>query len=134
LVPPLADLSITKSGAPNPVVSGNRLTYTLTVTNNGPEAGPGVTVRDPLPANVHFNSVTSTQGSCTRSTAKSPTRDGTITCSLGDLANGATASITIVVTTTRPGTLTNTATVSGNVSDPNLLNNSATAITSVMGT
>jgi uncharacterized repeat protein (TIGR01451 family)/CSLREA domain-containing protein len=131
-VPPPADLSITKSGAPNPVVSGNRLNYTLTVTNDGPGDATGVTVTDPLPGKVHFNSVTSTQGSCSRS-ATGP-KDGTVSCSLGTLANRGSASITIIVTTTIPGTLKNTATVSGNEPDPNALNNRATATTTVIGT
>jgi uncharacterized repeat protein (TIGR01451 family) len=130
---PGADLSITNSGSPNPVVSGNRLTYTVSVTNNGSQAATGVTVTDPLPASLHFNSVSSTQGSCTRSTSKSAPKDGTVTCSLGGLANGASASITIVVTTTTPGMLTNTATVGGNETDPNPLNNSASATTTVIG-
>ncbi len=135
LVPAGADLAITKSGAPNPVLSGNRLTYTLTVTNNGPQDATGVTATDPLPTSVHFNSVASTQGTCTRSGATKPSpKEGTITCSLGNLANGASASITIVVTATTPGTLSNTATVSGDQSDPNPLNNSATATTDVIGT
>jgi uncharacterized repeat protein (TIGR01451 family) len=134
-VPPGADLSITKSGSPSPVVSGDQLTYTLTVTNNGPQNATGVTVSDPLPNNVHFDSVTSSQGSCTRSTTTKPApKGGTVNCNLGDLANGTSASITIVVTTTTPGTLTNTATVSGNETDPNPLNNSATATTTVIGT
>jgi uncharacterized repeat protein (TIGR01451 family)/CSLREA domain-containing protein len=134
LVKPGADLAITKSGAPNPVVSGNRLTYTLTVTNNGPQDATDVTVTDPLPDNVHFNSVASSQGSCSRSTTKPAPKDGTITCSLGNLANAAGASITIVVTTTTPGTLTNSATVVGNETDPNQSNNTATAKTTVIGT
>jgi uncharacterized repeat protein (TIGR01451 family) len=114
-------------------VSGDRLTYTLTVTNNGPQAATGVTVTDPLPSNVHFNSVASTQGSCTRSATKRP-KDGTVTCNLGNLANGASATITIVVTTTTPGALTNTATVVGNEPDPDPANNTATATTTVIGT
>ena len=61
-------------------------------------------------------------------------KGGTVNCNLGDLANGTSASITIVVTPTRPGTLANTATVSGNETDPNPLNNSATATTTVIGT
>jgi uncharacterized repeat protein (TIGR01451 family) len=129
-----ADLAITKSGAPNPVVSGERLTYTLVVTNDGPEDATGVTVTDPLPSSVHFNSVASAQGSCIRSTTKPGPKDGTVTCNLGDLANAATTAITIVVTTTTPGRLTDTATVTGNESDPNPLNNSATATTTVIGT
>ncbi len=133
-VGPKADLSITKSGAPNPVVSGNRLTYTLTVTNDGPQNASGVTATDPLPDTLRFNSVSSTQGTCTRSITRPKPRNGTVTCSLGNLANGASASITINVTATTPGTLTNTASVSGNESDPNALNNSATATVTVVGT
>jgi uncharacterized repeat protein (TIGR01451 family) len=129
-----ADLAITKLGAPNPVVSGNRLTYTIAVTNNGPEDATGVAVTDPLPESVHFDSVSSTLGTCNRSTAKPAPKDGTITCTLGNLASGAGATITIIVTATTPGTLTNNATVSGNETDPNSLNNTATASTTVIGT
>ena len=129
-----ADLAITKSGAPNPVVSGDRLAYMLTVTNNGPQDGTGVTVTDPLPQSLHFNSVSSTQGSCSRSMTRPKPKGSTVECSLGNLANGADASITIVVTTTTPGTLTNTARVSANETDPDPTNNSAIATTSVIGT
>jgi uncharacterized repeat protein (TIGR01451 family) len=135
-VPPpvAADLSITKSGSPNPVVSGNQLTYTITVTNHGPLAATGVTVKDPLPASARFNSASSTQGTCTRTTTTKPkTKDGTVTCSLGGLANGATATVTIVVTPTTPGTLTNTASVTGDQADPTPADNSATATTTVLG-
>jgi uncharacterized repeat protein (TIGR01451 family)/CSLREA domain-containing protein len=135
VVPTGADLSITKSGAPNPVVSGNRLTYTLTVTNSGPQDATGITVTDALPGSVHFKSVSSSQGTCTRSTATNPQpKGGTVTCSAGNLANGAKATITIVVTTTTPGTATNTAKVSGNESDPDSSNNSSSATTTVVGT
>jgi uncharacterized repeat protein (TIGR01451 family) len=127
-----ADLSITKSGTPNPVLSGDRLTYTLTVTDNGPKDATGVTVTDPLPNNVRFNSVSPTQGTCTRSTTKP--KDGIVTCSVGTLANGAAASVTIVVTTTTPGKLINTATVSGNEFDPNQGNNTAATTITVVGT
>jgi uncharacterized repeat protein (TIGR01451 family) len=134
-IAPTADLSITKSGAPNPVVSGDRLTYTLTVANNGPQDATGVTATDPLAKSVHFNSVSSTQGSCSRSTTTNPLpKDGTVTCSLGNVAKGASASITIVVTTTTPGTLTNTAHVSESETDPNPGNNHVTATTTVNGT
>jgi uncharacterized repeat protein (TIGR01451 family) len=134
-VPPGADLAITKSASPNPVLSGNRLTYTLTVSNNGPQDATGITVTDPLPNSAHFNSVTSSQGTCVRSTTTNPLpKAGTVTCSLGNLANGASARITIIVTPTTPGTLTNTARVGGNETDPNPGNNNATATTTVIGT
>jgi uncharacterized repeat protein (TIGR01451 family)/CSLREA domain-containing protein len=128
------DLAITKAGSPNPVISGDRLTYTMTVTDGGSGDATGVTVTDPLPDAVHFNSMSSTQGSCTRSTTRKSPKNGTVTCSLGALASGATASITIVVTATTPGTLTNKASVLGKEPDPNPANNSATATTTVIGT
>jgi len=110
VAPSGADLAITKSASPNTVVSGNRLTYTLTVNNNGPQNATGVTVTDPLPGSVHFDSVTPSQGTCVRSpTANPQPKGGTVTCSLGDLANGVSTRITIVATATTPGTLTNTA-------------------------
>jgi uncharacterized repeat protein (TIGR01451 family) len=129
-----ADLAITKS-APNSVTSGNQLTYTLTVTNNGPLDATGVTVTDPLPKSVHFNSVASTKGTCVRSTTTMPApKAGTLTCTLGNLANGGKVTITIIVTATTPATLTNTANVSGTETDPDPSNNSATATTTVIGT
>jgi uncharacterized repeat protein (TIGR01451 family) len=129
-----ADLSITKSGSPNPVISGQRLTYTITATNTGGLTASGVTVSDPLPANVHFGSVSTTQGSCTRSTSGTrKTQDGTVSCSVGSLAGGKSATITIVVTPTKPGTLTNTAAVSATGITPDG-DDSATATTTVQGT
>ena len=125
-----ADLAITKSVSPNPPVHGQQFSYTITVTNNGPDDATGVKVTDPLPA-VRFDSVTSSQGSCSRTPPKNnkPT-DGTIRCDLGTLANGAGATITIVMTATgKPGPLTNTATVTADQKDPNQANNSATVTT-----
>jgi hypothetical protein len=49
--------------------------------------------------------------------------NGTVTCSLGDIANGGSQTITIAVKARRPGTVTNTAQVSSLSPDPNLANN-----------
>jgi len=123
-VNPAADLSMTKSDTPDPVLVGQKLTYTVSLTNNGPSAATGVTVTDTLPPSVAFVSATPTQGSCAQS-------GGTVTCSIGKLANGATATVTIVVTPGAAGTITNTASVTGSEFDPNTTNNTAAASTTV---
>ena len=48
----LADLAITKADNPDPAVAGTDITYTLTVTNNGPSTAVNVVVKDVLPAGV----------------------------------------------------------------------------------
>src|SRR4029079_8343246 len=57
-----ADLAITKTDSPDPVITGNDVTYTVTVTNNGPDAATSVTVTDNLPAETTFVSCSSTGG------------------------------------------------------------------------
>jgi uncharacterized repeat protein (TIGR01451 family) len=119
-----SDLSVTKTDAPDPVTVGSNLTYTVTITNNGPDAATGVTLTDTLPGGVTFVSATPSQGSCNQAA-------GVVTCNLGSLANGASATVTIVVTPNTPGGISNTATVAGNETDPNTANNTATAQTTV---
>lgn len=120
-----ADLAITKTGSPNPATVGQKVTYTVKVTNNGPAAASGVTMTDTLPSSVTFGSASASQGSCSNSAGK-------VTCSLGSLAVGGSATVTITVTPNTVGTVTNTATVSSSAPDPNTANNSASATTQVL--
>ena len=117
------DLAITKVDSSDPARAGSNLTYTITVTNNGPNPATGVSVNDPLPNGLRARSTSASQGSCSGTT--------TVTCSLGDLASGASATVTIVVRPSEAGTLSNTATVSGGQPDPNDANNTATQDTTV---
>ncbi len=59
-----SDLSVTKTDSPDPVTVGNNLTYTVTITNNGPGGATGVVLTDTLPVGVTFVSATPSQGSC----------------------------------------------------------------------
>jgi uncharacterized repeat protein (TIGR01451 family) len=108
-----ADLAITNSASPSPVISGNRLTYTLIASNSGGHAATGVSVSDVLPANAHFNSITAPQGTtCTRTPGGPPKpKDGAVKCDVGTLAGDSSVTITIVVTATTPRAMTNTASV-----------------------
>ena len=117
------DLEVTEADSPDPVAAENKLTYTLTVTNNGPGNATGVPLTDTLPSGVTFSSASA---GCTES-------GGTVTCSIGTMASDAIKVISIVVSVDAPttGTLTNTATVSGNESELNASNNTATVTTSV---
>ena len=119
-----ADLEISKTDSPDPVLVGGQLVYTITVKNNGPHIALDVVVTDTLPASVTYVSDTDT---C--NTAALPV----LTCSLGDLTSGSTRSFTITVTvgSSGTGTITNTASVSGVANDPTPSNNSATAETLV---
>ena len=120
----VADVAIAKTDDVDPVVTGDTVIYTLTVTNNGPVPATGVTVTDTLPGSVTFVSATASQGNgCTGTT--------TVTCDLGTLAPAATATIAIEVTTTAPGVIVNSAVVSAIEPDPAPLNNVAAEPTTV---
>jgi hypothetical protein len=81
-----------------------------------------VVVTDVLPAGTTFIGAVPTQGTCSGTT--------TITCALGNLANGSTAHIALFVNTPpTPGTVSNTATVTATEPDPIPANNTSTATT-----
>ena len=97
---------------------------TITVANQGPGAAQAVTVTDVLDASVVWGTATASQGDC-------DTAGGVLTCALGDLDVGQTVTVTLVATPTLPGTLVNTATVDLASYDAIVINNLATATTTV---
>lgn len=119
------DVSVTKTDSPDPAKVGQNLTYTITVRNIGSASATGVTLTDQLPKNAGFGSVTTTQGACSLKPEKRM-----LTCNVGGIAEGASATVTIVVKPTQKGTITNTATATA-PGDSNSSNNSATATTVV---
>jgi len=117
-----ADLSIVKTVVGTFTADQNG-SYSISVTNNGPTAASAVTVTDILPAGATLISVTPTQGTCSGTT--------TVTCSLGTLNNGVSASIALVVRPSAPGPLSNTATVDSPAADPAADNDASTVVITV---
>jgi uncharacterized repeat protein (TIGR01451 family) len=120
----VADLSVTKTGSPDPVSVGATLTYTILVANNGPQEATNVFLSDRLPA--HADLVSASAGS-----ARCEPRGNNVSCALGSLAKDATATVTIVVRPTKAGTIDNTASVDSVETDPAPVNDSATVSTRV---
>jgi uncharacterized repeat protein (TIGR01451 family) len=121
-----ANLAVTMKDSPDPV--GQRapsgLTYTIKVKSTGPaKDATQPTVKDVLPAGVALLKKHASQGSCAGTT--------TITCALGTLANGATATIAIKVKAVAPGPISNTASVTSPRPDATPGDDHATATTAV---
>ncbi|MCX6619389.1 MAG: LamG domain-containing protein, partial [Acidobacteria bacterium] len=119
-----ADLALTMT-APSSSTLGVNVNYTLTVTNNGPVAASGVVGILPLPVGASLVSSGASQGSCASSAV--------VTCALGNIGPGAAVTVNLLLHPTQSGTLTATASVSGNESDPMPSNNTAGASTSLSG-
>ncbi|MCY6958952.1 DUF7507 domain-containing protein [Clostridium brassicae] len=120
-----ADLSITKTVNPNPVVAGEEATYTITVTNAGPSDALDVTLTDVIPACI-LNPEFSIDGGITWNPWVSPYNIGTIVA-------GATVTI-LIRGTVEPsciGTISNTARVDSTTPDPDPTNNETTIVTPI---
>jgi uncharacterized repeat protein (TIGR01451 family) len=130
-----ADVSVTKSDTPDPVLAGADLTYLINVTNNGPSDAQTVILTDSLPAGTTFVSLSQTQGPVFSCATPPVGGTGTVSCTIATLALGASASFTVVVhvdaTAAVGSVITNTATVTTTTTDPNGDNNTATATTTV---
>ncbi|QPH38867.1 Ig-like domain-containing protein [Pedobacter endophyticus] len=114
---PVTDLSIIKTVDNAAPVVGSNVTFTITVQNAGPADATGVVVSENLPSGYRFISA-STSGTTTYT-------DGT--WSIGNLANGANATLTIVAAVKLDGNYANTVNVASATVDKMMLNNTATA-------
>jgi uncharacterized repeat protein (TIGR01451 family) len=128
----VADLAVTKVDTPDPVIAGSNLSYTITVSNNGPDPATNASWSDTLPAGTTFVSLPAVAGwSCTTPAVGGT---GTVSCSNASFAVGsAVFSLTLNVS---PGVasgtlLANTATVTSATGDGTPGNESATATTTV---
>ncbi|GIV98402.1 MAG: hypothetical protein KatS3mg057_3059 [Herpetosiphonaceae bacterium] len=120
-----ADLAIVKSASAEPANAGSTLTYTLSITNSGPDPATAVTVTDQLPNEVTFLGAAGDGWTCSQAA-------GSVTCTRPTLAAGNAPPITITVTTPdEPTTITNQAMVSSATTDLDQTNNSTSLATTV---
>ena len=119
-----ADVSVTMTGPASSVLQNLQFTYTITVKNNGPSTAANVAVTDPFPSGITVVSAMPSVGACQVS--------ATVTCTLGTMTSGQTATITVVATSSLAGTVFNAANVTTTTPDPNPANNEATTTTAVL--
>lgn len=121
-----ADLALTMTQAAATVPAGSQQTYTATITNAGPNDATNVIVTNTLPNQSTLVSATPSQGAACTGTL-------TLTCNLGTVANGGSATLTIIVSIVPDGvgTITNSATVTSDLPDPNTGNNTASETTTI---
>jgi uncharacterized repeat protein (TIGR01451 family) len=119
-----ANLSITQSGLPDPAVSNGDITYSVAVTNHGPNLAPSIAITDALPPGTTFVSASVPGGICSYAS-------GTVVCNLGRTFAGTTTTATIIVKATTAGTMTNSATVTSLADDPEPGNNTTSISTTV---
>ncbi len=133
----LIDLAITKTDSADPIIPGQPLVYTIVVTNNGPSNATQVRVTDNLPNGIQITSATSTVGTVTIPASAqdtTPANNDDLIVNVGNLALGATATITVNATVLpgTTGTLTNVANVESldtSLTETNTANNIATETT-----
>ena len=113
-----ADLVVRQTASADPVGTGDALTYTVTVHNQGPDPADHVSLIDLVPHNAHLLSVSPSQGRCSQAPVS--------VCHLGRLAAGESATVEVRLTATHTGVLRNTAFCNAAPIDPEAGNNSRT--------
>jgi uncharacterized repeat protein (TIGR01451 family) len=117
-----ADLAISQVASTNSVPVGQNLTYSLSVSNLGPQPASNVLITDTIPANVTFSSASP---GCVFT-------NGIVFCNVGTLNSGGSTGVTVTVTPQAVGFVTNIVSVASDAPDVVLGNNSTTNITSVV--
>jgi uncharacterized repeat protein (TIGR01451 family) len=107
----VADLSVTKTG-PGAVAQGSQITYTMTVSNSGPNEADAVVLTDTLPAGLSFVSASASQGTIGAS-------GNSVVYTLGTIGSGNSATATVVLQDTFAGTYTDTASATTTSIDTN---------------
>lgn len=119
-----ADVGLTATDGPDPVLVNQNLTYTFNVSNGGPHTARNVRLSVDLAAGVQIVSRTTPQGS-------SAVMNGDVVFTLGDIANGASVQCTVVITSAQEGSLAYSATVVTDSIDANAANDTRSGSTGV---
>ncbi|MGI8904959.1 MAG: Ig-like domain-containing protein [Candidatus Sumerlaeaceae bacterium] len=122
LVGTVANLVVTNVAAPTPIQVGSGSTFTVRVTNNGPDPAEAITLTHDLPASVIVGSVSATSGTPVLAS-------NIVTLQVGTLAVGAFVDLTVPVTSTVCGLVTTLGTAQNGDADSNPSDN-----TNVVGT
>ncbi|WP_316797879.1 gliding motility-associated C-terminal domain-containing protein [Pedobacter frigidisoli] len=117
-----ADVAITKRSERRNVLSNQVFEYYLDVRNNGKSDATSLNIKDALPDNLIFESISEP----TVGVANYNTATRTIGWNIDFLANGNFAELIVKVRARQPGMVTNTATVTAKEFDPVLTNNTST--------
>ena len=122
-----ADVSVVKTVSPNSVAPGERVTYTIVVSNAGPIAAENVVLIDNIPSSI-IGAEFSVNGGITFN-------PWTGSLNLGTLAAGSSRTILIRGTVSQTATrcIANAASVTSTTPDPNLLNNISAICVEISG-
>ena len=113
-----ADLSLNLSDSPDPVATGATLTYSIKVHNAGPDAATNTSVTNSLPGGVSFLTASASGGGTCKKTGNK------IVCDLGTVTTTADRTISIkAAVTKKSGSITDSASVGSDVTDPSPANN-----------
>jgi uncharacterized repeat protein (TIGR01451 family) len=111
LVHPHADLLVTQSAEPDPILVNSGLRLVITLFNRSAYAVPEVRLTDHLPADSELVSATVSQGTV----AHDP---GVFVWAVGEIASDTQATITVVVIPRVVGKVSNQATIAAPAADP----------------
>jgi uncharacterized repeat protein (TIGR01451 family) len=115
---PSADVSIDASVNRDQAPVGATVTYTIVVTNDGPDTADLVSLTDALPPELSLRSATVDVGVCAG--------DPTVICTIGSLNDGDSATASIVAQGEQAGPVDNSPTASSATFDPTPSNNAST--------
>ena len=116
----LADLAVLKKViTPGPYSVGQKITYSITATNNGPITGTDVKVSDVLPASMSYVS----------STPAGEYSVGTGTWTIGTLTTGSSRNLLVEAIINGVGSIRNTAIIGGSNNDPRYPQNDTSSVT-----